>query len=80
MKYSSLESIIDFAWASGADINLVNDAKKEYTSLLEKNKDISLIEPVAYAQTNEHGDLFNLRLQNNPYSDQSKIIPLYRLS
>jgi hypothetical protein len=35
--------------------------------------------PIAYAQINERGDLFNLRLQNNPYLDQSKVITLYAL-
>jgi hypothetical protein len=34
---------------------------------------------VAYAKTNEHGDLFDLRLQNNPYNDQKTIVPLFRL-
>ena len=31
----------------------------------------------AYARTNERGDLFDLRLQNNPYVDQKTVVPLY---
>lgn len=33
---------------------------------------------VAYARINEKGDLFDLRLQNNPYIDQNTVIPLFR--
>lgn len=40
----------------------------------------SIDTPVAYAKINERGDLYDLRLQNNPYNDQSKIIPLYRIN
>lgn len=36
-------------------------------------------EVVAWARTNDRGDLFDLRLQNNPYINQSTIIPLYRI-
>lgn len=34
-------------------------------------------EVVAYARINEKGDLFDLRLQNNPYTDQKTVVPLY---
>ena len=40
----------------------------------------SLKHPVAYATTNDSGDLYDLNLQNNPYKDQSKVIPLYRIN
>lgn len=40
----------------------------------------SLAKPVAYAKINDHGDLFDLRLQNNPYNDQTKVVPLYRIN
>jgi hypothetical protein len=36
--------------------------------------------PVAWAKINDGGDLYDLRLQNNPYNDQNKIVPLYRLN
>ena len=43
--------------------------------LLEESFD----KPVAWATINDRGDLFDLRLQNNPYVDQTKVISLYRL-
>ena len=47
---------------------------KEMESLKE-----SLGQPVAWARTNDRGDLYDLRKQNNPYVDQSTVVPLYRL-
>jgi len=103
-----LESIIDFAWASGADLFFVQNAKDELKKLREKNKEWvaevyranefaveqtneylkiyeqmqvlkdSLESPVAYARINDRGDLFDLRIQNNPYVDQNTVVPLYR--
>lgn len=40
----------------------------------------SLAKPAAYAKINDRGDLYDLRLQNNPYNDQTKVVPLYRIS
>ncbi len=104
-----LESIIDFAWASGADLFFVQNAKDELKKLKDKNKEWaietfkantfaieqtneylkiskqmqvlkdSLESPVAWATINDRGDLFDLRLQNNPYIDQNTVVPLYRL-
>lgn len=34
---------------------------------------------VAYAQINDRGDLFDLRLQRNPYIPNDKIVTLYAL-
>lgn len=31
----NLEAVIDFAWASGASIELINEAKKELKNLVE---------------------------------------------
>jgi len=103
-----LDSIIDFAWASGADLFFVQNAKDELKKLREKNKEWvketyranefaveqineylevyqqmqtlkdSLESPVAWATINDHGDLFDLRLQNNPYINQDTVVPLYR--
>jgi|688.fasta_scaffold80751_7 hypothetical protein len=103
-----LESIIDFAWASGADLFFVQNAKDELKKLKDKNKEWaeevyranefaveqtneyleisqrmqslkdSLEQPVAWARTNDRGDLFDLRTQNNPYIDQNTVVPLYR--
>ena len=108
-KHSNpLESIIDFAWASGADLFFVQNAKDELKKLKDKNKELaleafkanefslaetnrwfscekelnhlksSLSEPVAWARTNNRGDLFDLRTQNNPYVNQNTVVPLYR--
>ena len=103
-----LESIIDFAWASGADLFFVQNAKDELKKLRAKNKEWaeevyranefaveqtneyleisqqmqslkdSLGNPVAWARINDRGDLFDLRIQNNPYIDQNTVVPLYR--
>jgi hypothetical protein len=109
-KHSNpLESIIDFAWASGADLFFVQNAKDELKKLREKNKEWatevyranefaveqtneyleisekmqalkdSLESPVAWARINDKGDLFDLRLQNNPYINQDTVVPLFRL-
>lgn len=36
--------------------------------------------PVAYAKINDLGDLYDLRFQNNPYDNQNKVVPLYRIN
>lgn len=54
----------------------------EYLKLaseLQKLKD-SLDNPVAYATTNELGDLYDLNVQNNPYKNQTTVVPLYRIN
>lgn len=72
-----IEFLIEFAWANGADRFIVNNAKDELKKLRLSNLENN---PVAWAKTNIHGDLFDLRTQNNPYNDQKTIIPLYRKS
>lgn len=79
-----LETIIDFAWSTGADRFWVNNAKDElkklktkvaeYESLLEV-----LSEPSAFAKVNDRGDLYDLRFTNNPIDDQNKVTKLYRI-
>jgi hypothetical protein len=73
-----IDAIIDFAISAGADTFWINNAKDE----LKKLREIKQIEilPVAYAKINDRGDLYDLRLQNNPYNDQTKIVPLYRIN
>jgi hypothetical protein len=44
-----------------------------------KSYEQSLGEPVAWAKINDRGDLYDLRLQNNPYGDQNKVVPLFRI-
>jgi len=60
-------------------------AIEEMNMYLEKAKELddlrtSLDHPVAYARISEDGLLYDLNIQNNPYNDQSKVIPLYRLN
>lgn len=38
----------------------------------------SLNTPVAFAKNNDRGDLYDLRLTNNPYDNPKYIVPLYR--
>ena len=57
-KHSNpLESIIDFAWASGADLFFVQNAKDELKKLKEKNKEwaeeVYRANEFAVEQTNE---------------------------
>ena len=103
-----LEAIIDFAWATGADLFFVQNAKDELKKLKEKNEELALEilkaekfakaetnrwlscekevaqlknltkTPVAWARTNDRGDLFDPRLCNNIHVDQSSVVPLYR--
>ena len=76
-----LENLIDFAWASGADRFWINNAKDELKKLREKITKIDsvLAQPTAWARINSTGDLYDLRLQNNPYVDQNTVVPLYRI-
>lgn len=53
------------------------NAKDELKTLRAKQIESSKL--VAFAQVNKHGDLYDLRLQNNPYNDQSRVVPLYRV-
>lgn len=74
-----IEFIIDFAWASGANIFVINNAKDELKKLKETKNYLSklLNNPVAYGKINNNYDLYDLRLTNNPYDDQTNIVPLY---
>jgi hypothetical protein len=71
-----IEYLIEFAWANGADRFVVNNAKDELKRLKAKYE--KLDPPVAWAKINQYGDLYDLRLQNNPYNDQKTVVPLYR--
>jgi hypothetical protein len=87
-----IEFLIEFAWANGADRFVVNNAKDELKRLKEKDSDTQrwlgcekelskfkqmINQPVAYGSINDRNDLYNLRLDNNIYNDQTKIVPLY---
>lgn len=51
--------------------------KQILSSLIEiiESKDLWFDNPVAFAKINDKGDLFDLRLQANPYTDN--LYPLY---
>lgn len=74
-----IDFLIEFAWANGADKFIVNNAKDELKKLREDSTSLSQIlqNPVAYGKTNERYDLYDLRIINNIYDDQTKIVPLY---
>ena len=77
-----LDSIIDFAWASGADLFLVNNAKDELKRL-RRELDLlksSFDQPAAYAKVTDDGWMYDLNIKNNPYYDQTKVVPLYRIN
>jgi len=54
-------------------------AERDRAKLAEENRLLteSLNNAVAYARINGHGDLYDLRLQKNPYVDQKTVLPLY---
>jgi len=47
--------------------------------LIEETKQSINYKVVAWARTNDRGDLFDLRLQKNPYLDDETVVPLYRI-
>jgi hypothetical protein len=76
-----IEFLIDFAWASGADLFFVNNAKDELKRL-RRELDLlrsSFDQPAAYAQVTNDGWIYDLNIKNNPYYDQTKVVPLYRI-
>ena len=50
--------------------------EKELCSLKDKIKGI-FSQPVAYGLINDRLNLYDLRLYNNPYNDQTNVVPLY---
>lgn len=74
-----LDSIIDYAWSSGADLFFVNNAKDELRKLREEvdNLHRQLDKPVAWARINKRGDLYDPRLCLNPYINTQEVVPLY---
>lgn len=84
-----IDFLIEFAWANGADRFIVNNAKDELNKLRDDNKRWLSCEkelcqlkkiferPVAWGKTNEHGDLYDLRIMLNPYEDPNYCVPLY---
>lgn len=52
----------------------VQNAKDELKRLREQLQSFKI---VAYGKINNRHDLYDLRIQNNTYEDQTKIVPLY---
>ena len=65
-----LEAIIEFACANGADLFWVNNARDELKRLRG-----GYSEPIAWANVNSSGDLFNFSIVYNPYA--KNLIPVY---
>lgn len=57
----------------------ISNAKNELKKLREDSFELNQIlqKPVAYGKVNERLDLYDLKLMNNPYDDQTKVVPLY---
>lgn len=84
-----IEFLIEFAWANGADLFVVNNAKDELKRLKEDNNRWLSCEselyqlkkvfeqPVAWGLKNDRGDLYNIRTQDNPYTPDEICVPLY---
>lgn len=65
--------------SSKEDVQRWISAEKERAKLSEENKLLkeSLKTAVAWAIVNDRGDLYDLRLQQNPHVDQTIVLPLY---
>jgi len=84
-----IDFLIEFAWANGASVDIVNSAKNELKQLKEDNNrwlnceqelfSLKKIfeQPVAWGRTNDRGDLYDLRTQDNPYTPDEICVPLY---
>ena len=71
-----LETLIDFAWASGADIFWVNNAKDELKRLVAKaEKDSDFFGPIAWTTINSSVDFHNFSIVYNEYIKYS--VPVY---
>jgi hypothetical protein len=68
-------------WAANNPRNEISQMVLSLTEEFESlKKELESYKVVAWARTNDKGDLFDLRLQNNPYVDQNLVLPLYAKS
>ena len=58
------------------DNNRWLSCERELCALKEKIKSI-FNQPVAYGLINDRFNLYDLRIQNNPYNNPEKVVPLY---
>lgn len=65
-------------WAASDPKNELSQTVLKLTEELEfLKKELSKFRVAAYARVNERGDLYDLRLNNNPFNDQNTVLPLY---
>jgi hypothetical protein len=57
----------------------IQNAKDELNKLRKDNEKLQsyLNNPIAWGRINSKGDLYDLRTMNNPYVDQTTVLPLY---
>ena len=57
----------------------VQNAKDEVKKLRQELDRLNKLfdNPIAWARINERGDVYGLRYTNNPYIDQTTVLPLY---
>jgi hypothetical protein len=55
----------------------VQNAKDELKRLREQLENYRNFFPVAWGKTNDRGDLYDLRTQDNPYTSDEICVPLY---
>lgn len=75
-----IEFLIDFAWASGADRFIVNNAKDELNKMRQKLTDLEnnqSYDVACWVRINSRGDLYDPRLILNPHLDENTVLPLY---
>ena len=65
-------------WAAGNPRNETSQLVLKLTEEVENlRKELDSYKVVAYAKTNDRGDLYDLRLMNNHFNDQNYVLPLY---
>ena len=55
----------------------IRNAKDELKRLREELDNYRRMKPVAWGRTNDQGDLFDLRTQDNPFIPDNISVPLY---
>lgn len=65
-------------WAAGNPRNETSQMVLKLTEEVENlRKELESYKVVAYARINDRGDLYDLRLTNNPFNDQNYVLPLF---
>lgn len=65
-------------WAAANPRDPIAQMVLQMTEQMEHiQRELNSYKVAAWVRVNDKGDLFGLRLQNNPYVDQDTVIPLY---